>query len=162
MKNVISNNGVPLAVYADRHTIFRSPKTDKLSLEDELNGKKVNATQFGRAMAELSTNLIWAKSAQAKGRIERLWETLQSWLPVELNIAGISTTEEANTFLAMFINRYKRSLLLNPGILSPLTASLRVILTSTTSYASKKPDRLITVLRFRTEVFITGLFITVK
>lgn len=114
MKTVISNNGVPLAVYADRHTIFRSPKTDKLSLEDELNGKKVNATQFGRAMAELGTNLIWAKSAQAKGRIERLWETLQSRLPVELNITGISTMEEANTFLAMFINKYNEKFAVEP------------------------------------------------
>lgn len=114
MKTVISNNGVPLAVYADRHTIFRSPKSDKLSLEEELNGKKVKATQFGRAMAELGINLIWAKSAQAKGRIERLWETLQSRLPVELNIAGITTMEEANAFLATFINKYNEKFAVEP------------------------------------------------
>ena len=59
---VISNMGIPLAVYSDRHSIFRSPKIDKLSLEDELKGRKVNATQFGRAMAELGINLIWAKT----------------------------------------------------------------------------------------------------
>jgi len=114
MKIVISNNGVPLAVYADRHTIFRSPKADKLSLEEELSGKKVKATQFGRAMAELGINLIWAKSAQAKGRIERLWETLQSRLPVELNIAGISTMEEANAFLAVFIKKYNEKFAVEP------------------------------------------------
>lgn len=114
MKTVISNNGVPLAIYADRHTIFRSPKADKLSLEEELSGKKVKATQFGRAMAELGINLIWAKSAQAKGRIERLWETLQSRLPVELNIAGISTMEEANTFLAAFIKKYNEKFAVKP------------------------------------------------
>ncbi|HOV79852.1 MAG TPA: ISNCY family transposase [Bacillota bacterium] len=114
MKTVISNNGVPLAVYVDCHTIFRSPKSDKLSLEDELNGKKVKVTQFGRAMAELGTNLIWAKSAQAKGRIERLWETLQSRLPVELSIAGVSTMEEANAFLATFINKYNEKFAVEP------------------------------------------------
>ncbi|ADG81913.1 ISNCY family transposase [Thermincola potens] len=114
MKTVISNNGVPLAVYTDRHTIFRSPKADKLSLEDELNGKTVKATQFGRAMAELGINLIWAKSAPAKGRIERLWETLQSRLPVELSIAGISTMEEANAFLATFIKKYNEKFAVEP------------------------------------------------
>src|SRR5690554_5036778 len=66
MKMVISSKGIPLAVYSDRHSIFRSPKMDKLSLEDELKGRKVNATQFGRALAELDINLIWAKTAQAK------------------------------------------------------------------------------------------------
>lgn len=106
MRTVVSINGIPIAVYADRHTIFRSPKEDKLSLEEELSGKRVKATQFGRAMAELGINLIWAKTAQAKGRIERLWETLQSRLPVELNIAGISTIQEANAFLAIFMQKY--------------------------------------------------------
>lgn len=114
MKSIISHYGVPLAVYADRHTIFRSPKADKLSLEEELSGKKVKVTQFGRAMAELGINLIWAKSAQAKGRIERLWETLQSRLPVELNIAGMSTIEDANTFLATFINKYNEKFAVEP------------------------------------------------
>ncbi len=114
MKTVISNNGVPLAVYADRHTIFRSPKADRLSIEDELNGKKVKDTQFGRAMAELSINLIWAKTAQAKGRIERLWETLQSRLPIELSIAGITTMEEANAFLAAFIKKYNKKFAVEP------------------------------------------------
>lgn len=114
MKTIISNNGVPLAVYADRHTIFRSPKTDKLSIEDELSGKKVKDTQFGRAMAELNINLIWAKTAQAKGRIERLWETLQSRLPVELSIAGITTMEEANAFLDAFIKKYNEKFAVKP------------------------------------------------
>mgnify|MGYP001022541737 CR=1 FL=1 len=114
MKTIISNNGAPLAVYADRHTIFRSPKTEKLSLEEELNGKKVKDTQFGRAMSELSINLIWAKTAQAKGRIERLWETLQSRLPVELDIAGMTSMEEANAFLAAFIKKYNEKFAVEP------------------------------------------------
>lgn len=114
MKTIILHNGVPLAVYTDRHTIFRSPKTDKLSIEDELSGKKVKNTQFGRAMSELSINLIWAKTAQAKGRIERLWETLQSRLPVELSIAGITTIEKANAFLAAFIKKYNEKFAVEP------------------------------------------------
>lgn len=108
MKNVILNNGLPLAIYVDRHTIFRSPKTDKLSIENQLKGKRVNDTQFGRAMRELGINMIFAKSSQAKGRIERLWETLQSRLPIELDIADIKTIEEANSFLAAFIKKYNK------------------------------------------------------
>ena len=115
MKSMISHNGVPLSIYADRHTIFRSPKTDKLSLEEQLSGKQVKATQFGRAMAELGINLIWAKTAQGKGRIERLWETLQSRLPVELGIAGITTIEEANAFLAAFIQKYNEKFAVEPS-----------------------------------------------
>jgi transposase len=125
MKTVISNNGVPLAVYADRHTIFRSPKADKLSLEEELSGKKVKTTQFGRAMAELGINLIWAKSAQAKGRIERLWETLQSRLPVEMNIAGISTMEEANAFLSLFVKKYNKKFAVEPKDPQPAFRKLK-------------------------------------
>lgn len=115
MKTLLSSNGVPLAIYADRHTIFRSPKTDKLSMEEQLSGKQVRTTQFGRAMVELGINLIWAKTAQAKGRIERLWETLQSRLPVELAIAGIATIEEANTFLATFIQKYNEKFAVEPS-----------------------------------------------
>ena len=47
-KGFISQYGIPLAVYVDRHTIFRSPLEGKLSLEEELSGKRVNETQFGR------------------------------------------------------------------------------------------------------------------
>jgi len=119
MKSIISNHGLPLAVYADRHTIFRSPNAGKLSIDDELNGKVVKDTQFGRAMAELGINLIWAKSAPAKGRIERLWQSLQSRLPVELGLAGISSMTEANGFLAAFRKRYNQRFAVAPRDLNP-------------------------------------------
>jgi hypothetical protein len=77
------------------HTIFRSPKT----AEKEAVGEEANLTQFGRAMAELGINIIHARTPQAKGRIERVWGTLQSRLPVELSIRGINTIEAANEFL---------------------------------------------------------------
>jgi hypothetical protein len=114
MKTILINNGAPLTIYSDRHTIFCSPKTDKLSLDEQLSGIQVKATQFGRALAELDINLIWAKTAQAKGRIERLWETLQSRLPVELGIAGINTMEQANSFLATFIQKYNKKFAVPP------------------------------------------------
>ncbi|MEI6156829.1 MAG: ISNCY family transposase [Atribacterota bacterium] len=99
MHQVITPYGLPLELYADRHTIFFSPQTSQLTLEDELAGKVVPLTQFGRAMNELGIHLIPAFSPQAKGRVERLWETLQSRIPVEFALQGITTIEEANHFL---------------------------------------------------------------
>jgi len=114
IRDIVTIHGVPLALYVDRHTIFRSPNMDKLSIEDELSGKRIKDTQFGRAMRELGINLIYAKTPQAKGRIERLWETLQSRLPVELNIAGIKSIEEANAFLKTFITKYNQKFAVEP------------------------------------------------
>lgn len=114
VRDIVARHGIPLTLYVDRHTIFRSPNADKLSIEDELSGKKIKDTQFGRAMRELGINIIYAKSAPAKGRIERLWETLQSRLPVELDIAGIKTVEEANVFLRTFIDKYNEKFAVLP------------------------------------------------
>ena len=107
MRQTIQGFGVPLSAYSDKHTIFRSPLTEKKA---EL-GEEANLTQFGRALAELGIELIHAHSPQAKGRVERLWETLQSRLPVEFKLKGITTIEEANRFLSeeylqMFNNRF--------------------------------------------------------
>jgi transposase len=96
MRHTVLNFGVPLAVYSDKHTIFRSPLTDKKADA----GEEANLTQFGRALDELGVEIIYANSAQAKGRIERAWATLQSRLPVEFKIRGITTIESANEFLA--------------------------------------------------------------
>jgi len=75
MEQIINRQGIPISIYCDRHSIFISPKDGKLSIDEQLQGKQVNLTQFGRAMDELGVNVIKAKSAQGKGRIERLWET---------------------------------------------------------------------------------------
>ena len=96
MRQTVLGPGVPLSAYSDKHTIFRSPLTDKKA---EL-GEEAKLTQFGRALAELGIELIHAHSPQAKGRVERLFETLQSRLPVEFKLRKITTIEEANRFLA--------------------------------------------------------------
>lgn len=98
------NHGIPLAFYSDRHSLFFSPK--KLSIEEELAGKKVALTQLGRVLESLGINHIPASSPQAKGRVERLFNTLQHRLRIELRLAGISTFEEANAFLPGFIRRF--------------------------------------------------------
>jgi len=106
MEQIVKHHGIPMSIYCDRHTIFVSPKDGKLTVEEQLEGKQVNLTQFGRAMEELGVTIIKAKTAQGKGRIERLWETLQSRLPVEFKIRGINTMEAANSFLVEFMKRF--------------------------------------------------------
>ena len=99
MRQCLTGPGVPLSLYSDRHSIFRVAKTDNLTMEELLEGKDVKLTQFGRAMDDLGVNIIYARSAQAKGRVERMWETIQSRLPVELALEGITSVEGANKYL---------------------------------------------------------------
>lgn len=106
--------GVPQSLYSDRHTIFRSPKTGQLTVEELIRGKTVNLTQFGRSMHELGVDMIFAKTPQAKGRIERLWVTLQSRLPVEFAKRGIKTVVEANEFLREYRFQYNQKFSVHP------------------------------------------------
>jgi len=106
--------GLPASIYSDRHSIFQSPVKDKLTIEEQLAGKKVNPTQFGRAMEELGVTMISARSPQAKGRIERLWETLQSRLPVEFKRLHIKTLDEANAFLTRYIHKFNEQFAVTP------------------------------------------------
>jgi len=107
LREIVLSQGIPLALYHDRHSIFEvSP--DKLpSMEEQLNGKKP-ITQFGRLMEELGITSISANSPQAKGRIERLWGTFQDRLVSELRLAGAKRLEEANQVLANFLPRHNR------------------------------------------------------
>lgn len=84
LRRTIHDFGLPVSLYSDRHSIFRSPVADKISIEEQLAGVTANDTQFGRTVSELGITLIPARSPQAKGRIERLWETLQSRLPFDV------------------------------------------------------------------------------
>ena len=96
-RRYIRKYGIPNSLYADKHTTYQS--WEKLSEEDELEGKKKSDTQFGRAVKALKVTLIPANSPQAKGRVERLWKTLQDRLVKDMRLAGINTKEEANRFL---------------------------------------------------------------
>lgn len=100
--------GIPQTVYSDKHSIFRSPKKDSLSVEEIINGESIHLTQFGRALYELGANITNAHSPQAKGRVERLWETLQSRLPVEFASRQITNVEDANKFLQEYIDIFNK------------------------------------------------------
>jgi len=103
LRTVALDYGLPMSIYHDRHTILRSPKQP--TLEEELAGQ-TPMSQIQRVMAELGIESIPAYSPQAKGRIERLWGTLQDRLTKELRLAGITALEAANAFLPGFIERY--------------------------------------------------------
>ena len=90
----ILENGVPLAIYSDKYSVFRVNQPNCL--------KKDCVTQFGRALKELGIKLICANSPQAKGRVERTNQTLQDRLVKELRLAQIRTIEEANNFLKTY------------------------------------------------------------
>ena len=106
LEETILNYGIPGSLYSDAHSIFFSPSPSKLSLTEELRGAGEGRTQFGKALEILGIKAIKALSPQAKGRIERLWGTLQHRLVVDLRVAGVSTLEEANAFLASYRTRH--------------------------------------------------------
>jgi hypothetical protein len=103
MQEIACRYGLPMAYYHDRHTILLSPK--KATIEDELAGR-APMSQLQRVLHELGVESIAANSPQAKGRIERLWGTLQDRLIKELRLASINTREEANAFLPTFMQAY--------------------------------------------------------
>jgi transposase len=103
LEQVCTSKGIPQSIYADQHTIFQSPSQP--TVEQELSGD-LPRTQFGRLVDELGIRLIAARSPQAKGRIERLWGTLQDRLVKELRKAGASDLESANRVLAAYLPKF--------------------------------------------------------
>src|SRR5215210_1265577 len=98
VRSYIHQYGKPLAFYSDKFSVFR------VNIPNALSG--TGLTQFGRAMKELSIELICAHSPQAKGRVERANQTLQDRFVKELRLRSISTVAEANAYLPEFITDY--------------------------------------------------------
>jgi hypothetical protein len=88
--------GRPVAHYTDKNSIFR--RSEAMLLREQLRGEKARS-HFGRALHELGIEWIAAHSPQAKGRIERLFETLQDRLVKEMRLTGIDSMAAANHFL---------------------------------------------------------------
>lgn len=113
MRGVLRAKGIPLAVYRDGHGIFEIQSRGKMSLAEELAGKR-QPTQFGRLLLELGVVSIPAGSPQAKGRIERMWGTFQDRLVSELRRAHASTLAEAERVLAAFLPRFNSRFAVSP------------------------------------------------
>ena len=112
-RQTLKNFGVPLALYADGSSIF-FPKNKELTIEEQLAGITKPSTQYGRMMEELGVDLIRAGSSQAKGRVERLWNTLHDRLRTEFRRHNISTLEEANKFLITYIPKFNKKFSIEP------------------------------------------------
>jgi len=106
-RQTLKSFGIPLAIYADGSSIF-FPKEKVLSIEEQLAGITEPTTQYGKMMDYLGVNLIHAGSSQAKGRIERLWNTLHDRLRTEFRLHNITTPEEANDFFKSFIPKFNK------------------------------------------------------
>lgn len=96
VKAYLLAHGRPVAFYVDKDSIYRINR--QASMEEDLRNE-YPLTQFTRAMKELDVDVIFAHSPQAKGRVERSFQTHQDRLVKELRLAGISTIPEANPFL---------------------------------------------------------------
>ena len=94
MRELIEGYGVPIALYTDRHSVFK-----------HVPGAGVPSapTQFSRAMDDLGIEMIFAQSPQAKGRVERAAGTFQDRLVTELRLADATTIEEAGVVLKDFL-----------------------------------------------------------
>lgn len=106
LRGYLNAHGVPLALYSDRHSIFRVNNPER---EGEL-------TQFTRAIKTLGIEPIHANSPQAKGRVERANQTLQDRLVKEMRLQGINDIDTANAWLPTFIESYNKRFASPPRI----------------------------------------------
>ena len=95
LERYVVEHGAPLALYSDRHSIFTK--------HDDEDPKP---TQFERALLQLDIESICARSPQAKGRVERLFQTLQDRMCKAMRLAGISSMEQANAWLADYLGKH--------------------------------------------------------
>ena len=100
MSGLIREHGIPLALYSDRHPVFK--------FTGDLSEYPAGPTQFARAMEEPGIQQIFARSPQAKGRVERAAGTLQDRLVTELRLSGAATIDEANEVLRSFLSRFNQ------------------------------------------------------
>ena len=108
----VRHYGIPLAIYANKHSTYHSPALP--TVDEQLAGVKP-LSQFGRALGELGVELIPAHSPQAKGRVERLYQTVQDRRVKELRLAGVSTLEAANRFLDGYLPIHNRRFTVQPA-----------------------------------------------
>ncbi|MBN2831457.1 MAG: ISNCY family transposase [Candidatus Omnitrophica bacterium] len=111
-KHYVEEYGIPASIYLDKHSTYKSTK--KQSIDDQLNNQE-HLSQFARAVTELGVNIIYADSPQAKGRIERLFNTFQDRVIKEMRLKGISSIAEGNRFLKRYLPVYARRFGVKPA-----------------------------------------------
>ena len=104
-KRYIVKHGIPASIYLDRHAAYKSK--GKATLEEELAGREP-MSEFERALDDLGVRVIFAQSAPAKGRIERLFKTFQDRLIKEMRLRRIKSIPEGNTFLGQYLPGFNK------------------------------------------------------
>jgi hypothetical protein len=117
LRDVVATHGVPWSIYMDQHGALKR-NDDHWTLAEELRGAQ-DPTQVGQALHALGIEAIYALSPQAKGRVERLWGTLQDRLVSELRLAGAATAAAANAILAQYRPEHNRRFALAPQDRTP-------------------------------------------
>ena len=97
---ILVNYGIPCKFFTDRRTVFEYKQKKSPSVEED------TYTQFAYACKQLGVDIETSSIPQAKGRVERMFETLQSRLPIELRLAGITEIPAANIFLESYLRKY--------------------------------------------------------
>jgi len=123
IKAIVSELGIPMSIYMDQHGSLKR-NDDHWTLAEELRGAQ-DPTQVGLALAALQIEPIYALSPQAKGRVERLWGTLQDRLVSELRLAGASTLEQANAVLELYRPEHNRRFAVAPKDRTPAWRPVR-------------------------------------
>ena len=108
MEGLIRHWGIPLALHSDRHGVF------KFSGHPRHVPQPTESTHFTRAMQELGIRQVFARSPQAKARVERVAGTFQDRLVTELRLAGAVTIQEANEVLREFLPRFNARFGISP------------------------------------------------
>jgi len=117
LKAIAEEKGLPWSAYMDQHGSLKR-NDDHWTLEEERRGAQ-HPTHVGQALAALEIEVIYALSPQAKGRVERLWSTLQDRLVSELRLAGASTVEEADAVLTRCRPDHNRRFAIRPADAAP-------------------------------------------
>jgi transposase len=102
LNQILTKQGIPLAFLTDKRTVFEYTSKAMRAVEED------TFTQFGFACHQLGIEIRTSSIPQAKGRVERLNGTVQSRLPVDLELAGIQSMEEANHFLAKWVRTFNK------------------------------------------------------
>lgn len=114
LRQMLINYGIPQCLYPDKFSVFFPAKAQKLTIEEQLQGKTEPTTQFKRIIDVLGINMFPASTSQAKGRVERLWETFQDRLITEFKLAKVNTIEQANIFLKGYLKKYNKKFSVEP------------------------------------------------
>ena len=123
LQAIAEEKGLPFSAYMDRHGSLKRNDAH-WTLEEELRGVQ-DPTQVGRALQALEIEVIYALSPQAKGRVERLWGTLQDRLVSELRLAGATSVEQANAVLQAFRPAHNRRFAIPPAHATPAWRPVR-------------------------------------